>query len=309
MNDMKNVIIRISKLTSKEKVHILNILKNHGIDFTKNTNGYFFNLSTLDDDIILKLNKCLELIEKNRDLIKEMDKRREELLHYYKTLIENTLHITLGEKRNEYINYLKINPSKSNLSIRINRVKIKRKKLFDNIDPDVLMKDYIISRKYQKTSVYYRLILKVKHSRSRLQNNNEEVEEFKADYDNTSEYDAEDAIEDAIEDVNEDVNDDIEDYIDIEVKDENELENDVENDNSDNEFDDEDYSDIDIENEGDDTDIKTDIKTIDIKLDARKLKSEQTILDMSFYKNLLYKQGFSFNENSKCHLTYQDYIT
>ena len=52
---MINIVNKINKLTKKEKVHILNILKEHKIDYTKNSHGYYFNLYNISEDIIKKL--------------------------------------------------------------------------------------------------------------------------------------------------------------------------------------------------------------------------------------------------------------
>jgi small subunit ribosomal protein S4 len=72
------------QLQEKQKVHILNILRTNEIEFTKNSNGYFFNFMSLNDQIIEKICTCLDLIESNTDLVREMDRRRNELLVYYK---------------------------------------------------------------------------------------------------------------------------------------------------------------------------------------------------------------------------------
>lgn len=101
--DIKDIISRISRLNQKEKVHILNILYTKNIEFTKNANGYFFNFLNIENDVIEKICNCLTLIEENTDLIKEMDRRRTELLQYYKLLIEERLQNNLQkEKRRLY---------------------------------------------------------------------------------------------------------------------------------------------------------------------------------------------------------------
>ena len=56
--DIKDIISRVNKLDNKEKLHVLNILKTHNVDFTKNTNGYFFNLTSVDEEIVIKILKC-----------------------------------------------------------------------------------------------------------------------------------------------------------------------------------------------------------------------------------------------------------
>ena len=58
--DIKDVISRINRLNIKEKNHILNILRMTKIDYTKNANGYFFNLLQIDIDILEKICNCLK---------------------------------------------------------------------------------------------------------------------------------------------------------------------------------------------------------------------------------------------------------
>ena len=116
--DIRDIISRISKLNSKEQLHILNILKTNNIEFAKNSNGYFFNFINIDNDILLKICKCLELIEGNTDLLKEMDRRRNELLTYYKKLIEDRLNASIKKKRDEYVKRLMIH-NNNNFTVNI----------------------------------------------------------------------------------------------------------------------------------------------------------------------------------------------
>ena len=55
--DVKNIIFRINQLSHKEKHHILNILKANNIEYTKNTNGFFFNFLKIKDDTVDKIIK------------------------------------------------------------------------------------------------------------------------------------------------------------------------------------------------------------------------------------------------------------
>jgi hypothetical protein len=168
--DVRDVILRIGRLDSKEKMHILNILKQTNQDFSKNANGYFFNLLQVPEHTLIKMVKCVELIETNRDLIKEMDRRRDELLTYYRGIIEETLLSSMKEKREKYISRLRLTPLPTNLGIEFTRVKkIKLRHEPDpNVDPDDLIKEYNKSRnKYDKDSVYQRLWTIMKSTRSK----------------------------------------------------------------------------------------------------------------------------------------------
>lgn len=168
---IREVIGRIDKLDSKEKTHILSILKGTNNTFTKNANGYFFNLAAVPEEIITKIEKCVELIEKNRDLIKDMDRRRESLLIYYKGVIEETLLSSMRNKREKYLSMLRVLPLKHNMTLVINRkqtIKWRYKYGKDcNVDPDELIKEYNKSRYvYEKNSVYGRILARMKAMRT-----------------------------------------------------------------------------------------------------------------------------------------------
>ena len=92
-------IEKIQKLHRKEKIYILNILKENNCSYTKNANGYFFDLTCLDPKILDKLNECIELIETNRDIFYEIETKRDEMLYYYKKLIEEKLTQSIKEKK------------------------------------------------------------------------------------------------------------------------------------------------------------------------------------------------------------------
>lgn len=167
---LNNTIIKISRLTLKEKSHILNILKLNNIEFTKNSNGYFFNLYSIDENIIKKLNKCIDLIETNRDLINTLDKKRESKLEYFKLLIQEKLNETIKNKRNTFIENLYIDEPKVYIT-----KKNKNTKIISNIDPDILYKNYMKSQKPKKDSVYYKL-LQCCNTNKRFKEKKEEID-------------------------------------------------------------------------------------------------------------------------------------
>ena len=144
--DVKNIISRINKLSPKEKYHILNILKANNIEYTKNTNGYFFNFLKIDNNTLNKTIKCLELIEKNCNLIKEMDTRRNELIKYYKEIIEERLKISLEKNKNEYTIFLLLKKHKSNIEYNIKRIfHIKKNKQYyatNANQAELILKEY-----------------------------------------------------------------------------------------------------------------------------------------------------------------------
>ena len=285
---IKDVIQRISKLQNKEKIHILNILRMSKVEFTKNSNGYFFNFLNIDKNIVDEICNCLDLIEKNSDILKELERRRSELLNYYKNLIEERLNNNIKQRRNEYIKKLHIK-NDWNLQITIKpKSKIKRRYKYDvNTDPDVLIKDYIKSKNtFNKNGVYHRIVTSIKFIK------NKSRRDIKA---------ADDVIKDDINDDTgyEDTKDD-ESVIDN-TTDELYLENEDNNSNKDDN-DNEDYVLDDM--------LENDDKEEVIEDQEEEQEDEEDIKQMNFlyYKKLLRDQGFKFNDNKDCFLIYQDYI-
>lgn len=290
--DIKDMISRIGKLNQKEKLHILNILHTKNIEFTKNTNGYFFNFLNIDDDIIRKIYNCLILIEENTDKIKEMEKRRNELLQYYKLLIEERLQDNLQKKKDNYMKKLILKPYTEITLIKKRKNIINRKHINHNIDSDILIKEHLKSKlKYQKNSVYHRLVTSIKLSKSTKSKN-------KNDDDNDTSNDTVNI--DTIDDISE-IDHNLDDY-NLSDNDDNDTVNiddisSIISDNYDNEnFDEEEGIDEVIEVEEID-DIDEDINNSDYK------KRE-----FLYYKKLLNKQGFVFDENKECILVTQEYI-
>jgi hypothetical protein len=289
--DVKNIILRINHLSHKEKHHILNILKANNIEYTKNTNGFFFNFLKIKDDTVDKIIKCLELIEKNCNLIKEMDKRRNDLIKHYKIIIEEKLKTSFEKRRNEYINYLSLKHHETNINYDIKRViHIRRNKNFltkNSNQAELMLKEYQkLQTKFKKNSVYHRIYSTIKsnkrYTEPKVDNESNDVnDDYKIIDENNDEIEIEENI-DEIENIEE-----IEHYIsDDENKSEKSYISENSNDNS------------------DDSDHETTITTITNK-NTIKQKIET---DIKFYKNLLYQQGFSFDDNKKCFLVRETYI-
>lgn len=297
--DIKDIISRINKLNTKEKTHILNILRMTQIDYTKNTNGYFFNLLEIDPDILIKICNCLDLIEKNSGILKEMDRRRNELLNYYKNLIEERLQKNIQRRKDEYINRLQLKDSPLNIVIK-RKNRINKKRLFEHItDPDLLIKEYNKSRnRFEKGSVYHRIIKSIKiiksnRVREKKTSETEEQNEVNTLDDNDSGYDVKD---------NDSVVDVTQDSFHMSDNEDQEKDEDEKDDEKDNEEDDEDkyISENDIEDEYCEEDEDN---------DQDKITTDNTETEFRRFKNLLYKQGFEFNDNKNCMLVYQTYIT
>lgn len=285
--NIKDIILRINKLNAKEQLHILNILKTHNVKFSKNSNGYFFNFIDINDDILDKIYKCLELIESNTDLLKEMDRRRNELLIYYKKLIEDKLNLNIKLKKDNYIQRLKLYDNKIKMDIkRVNKIK---KRVYYDInkdkDIDVVMKEYLKSRsKYKKDSVYYKIMGKIK-TRKLFDNRKHETDDFE-----DGGYDI-DKCESDMESIKDDI-ESIKDDSDFIKDDFSEEEYNYNSENSDNEIYDEPFQ----------TGIEED------KLDDIYYEEKNIELEVDFYKKLLNKQGFIFDENKRCLLHLEEYI-
>lgn len=309
--DVRDLIQRVQRLTPKEKLHILNILHTHKISYSKNSNGYFFNLINADNGVLEKLHRCLELIEKNRDVIKEYDRRREELLAYYKELFNKKLDETISQRRNEYLDKLRLYKDFSNITMEITRLRVIPIKQSYSDDPDVLMRDFLKKQgKIPKTGVYSKILARIRNTRAqskKADNKNSSSNGSKHNRDEGFDYetDAQEEIHEIGEDI--DINDvdadaDVVDEID-EVDDALDPENDEEELLEDV---DEVYEEDNIileEKSEDDEYIDDDKKEEDTSEDNTKIKEK-----LERYRKLLNTKGFLFDDDKHCQLVYQAYI-
>ena len=308
--DITDVIQRIHCLHNKEKLHVLNILKQFDKNYTKNSNGYFFNMTDIPENAIVKVKKCLDLIEKNRELIKDMDKRRDELLAYYRSMIEEKLTWSMQERHQKYVDFLTLHSAPWKVTISFKRVlKIKlRQPHHLDADPDDLIKAHVksLALKYGKNTVHGRLLTKMRAHRS-SRNNNNKAKDMYAGMDEASEHGGEDAgeyIAPEIESVDGHVSDEPESIKDDTIPDNQ----------SECESDDFNKTDNDSDCMSVHTDYSNDseTKTKRLKLDdnTQDIQEEvtQTDTDMAFYRRLLNQQGFVFNDTTKVNMVYQAYI-
>lgn len=317
----KELITKVKRLTTKEKYHILSIFKKYNIEFTKNSNGYFFNLDKIDDNIIDKVSKCVDLIEQKRELITSLDKKRDYYLEYYKTLIESKLKDTINKKRNNYLEQLVLIPSE-------NFISKKKKKFISRVsiteDPDVLMKEHLKKKKYHKNSVYFRItqrmhMLSRKTNHGRVSNTDKDDDsepvvgndmETSGDggIDESGSVGGMDYDDDDLEGVEEELNEDI---VPIDGDDDSMSNSDyVEFDNNSDIGEDEYYKDS--EADDDTTDIKTDNKTekTDRSEKTTKMKKSKhkkkkgksreeatSMEELDYYKQILKQSGFKFDDD------------
>lgn len=272
--EIKELIEKIKKLSYNEKMNILYIFKTNNINYTKNSNGYFFNFNSVDIDLIKKILKCINSVEENRERIITLNKQREEKLEYYKNLIKDNI-----EKSNlDYIKNIetKLLSSESFLNIK---KKINKKPQTD--DPDDLLYQYKLSKKITKKSPYYSLYQCTKTNNRKC-----------------TKKDDEDSGDDGIGGV--------EGVDDVEVDDDDNISI------KDSEYDPEtekhtekisDHSDIFSEN------INSDIDDNEYDIDDDIDSNDDFEQELTYYKNLLYKNhGFSFDYDKDIKMVKEEYI-
>jgi hypothetical protein len=299
--DIQSLIARISKLTTKEQKHFYRILIKNNISYSKNLNGYFFNLGNADDSILEELKKCLELIEPNRELIKELDLQREELREKYTSIIKERLLKRQQALLESYENKIIIREY-SSIKMEFQKVEVKKRVYFsEKDDVDEIIKK-LRKKIYNKNSIYYPIIQKMKKKAQKKK----EIDDNFGDYD----YDAVNVID------NEDI-----------IK--NELDYDIEGEHNDDDLnileveDKEIISDVISEEdpEEDDTLIKKlneykpndkydkDDENEDFEEKDNEDENNEFQEQILYYRKLLnQKLGFQFDENKYCKLIYQDYI-
>lgn len=179
---LKYITNNISKLTKNEKKHILGILVNNtNKRYTKNRNGYLFDLSDVSTEVIDKIGNCVKLILDNRILIDKKDTERRIELENYKTLINNKLQESKDRELQEWYNVLQLRDH-DNVSLQF-----KRKHVKEFVDPDVLIKDHLDSQKIKVGSRFYELNQIIKRLKRDIITHNytqESNDNFEIDLDN-----------------------------------------------------------------------------------------------------------------------------
>ncbi|NBO98931.1 MAG: hypothetical protein EBU90_02215 [Proteobacteria bacterium] len=308
--DLSEIILRINKLSNKEKNHILKVLKSDNVDFTKNANGYFFDLGQLDSTYISNVKRCLDSIEQNRDQLDKMNKRREALLVYYKKIINEKIEQKNLKKYQLFMDKITVQALSSNITAQINKVRRFDK---DRRDPDELIKEYTKDlNKAPKGSIFYKIEARMRAQRQKRNLDNPRGHRNQQDdCEPETDFHTFDSVPNALEhdgDYTEGFGDLDEDPAIGDADDINDMDGDTEGDDIDQDVD----QDIDI-----DPDIDHDIVEMDDVVDdeyysdsdtIQDTQDTQTQLEMEYYKKILNKQGFFFDDNKHCLLVYQDYI-
>jgi hypothetical protein len=71
----KSLYERISSLTSTEHEEVFKIIKDHDINFSKNKNGIFFNLTSVPDEVVTKIDEFVKYCVSNKKELDEYDKK------------------------------------------------------------------------------------------------------------------------------------------------------------------------------------------------------------------------------------------
>lgn len=78
-NKQRRVLFdRINSLSSTEHEEIYRIVSEHCVNVSRNKNGVFFNLSTIDEDVIAKIDAFVTYCVSNKQHLDEYDKRLNE---------------------------------------------------------------------------------------------------------------------------------------------------------------------------------------------------------------------------------------
>jgi hypothetical protein len=296
--DQSLLLSQIHNLTYNEKTHILNILKKNNVEYTKNVNGYFFNLDNINPSIIDKVKKCVDLIEEKRDLISSLDKTRDLQIKYYRDLIDAKFKETSDNKYNMYITKLTIINVSNNINYAFKK-KYKKIKSQSDVDPDILMKEYNKSKKYKINSVFFKIAQIIYYSRRKSKCNFNEIE----DKYNFNEIDNEIEINNVDEEIDLEENSDKIDFdgneideVDDEVDDKVDVDDEVDDEVDDDEVDD------------DEVDDKGSIFSLDSEIKTDFVKTEISLFEMDYYKNLLKKDGFKFDDDKEVIMNKEAYI-
>jgi hypothetical protein len=155
---MNDIIKNIDILDSSEKLHILNMLKSSNIQYTKNSNGYFFNAEDIhqNTNVFEKLRNCVSLIISNRDLIKEMDRKRDDVIKEYRRVIETKI----SRKNTKHkLNKEDLVLKKHNINIDITCSYNTKTTVEKHLDPDLLISIYNdnITKKLKSNRLYHKM--------------------------------------------------------------------------------------------------------------------------------------------------------
>tara|TARA_B110000259_G_scaffold187621_1_gene242534 strand:- start:6099 stop:6581 length:483 start_codon:yes stop_codon:yes gene_type:complete len=76
----RDLVSKILKLSEIQQNEIFNIIKKEGVNYSKNNNGIFINLTKIDIELINKMNSYIDYLENNQEKLNKIE-------NYYNTLI------------------------------------------------------------------------------------------------------------------------------------------------------------------------------------------------------------------------------
>jgi hypothetical protein len=93
-NEKKDLVRKIEKISTKAHYkQIFKIIKSSGAKITQNSNGVFFNMNELSNDILQKIEQYIDSILKNNNNL-NID------MKYYNNVIMNTTTQSEGDVKN-----------------------------------------------------------------------------------------------------------------------------------------------------------------------------------------------------------------
>lgn len=93
----KSLFEMINSLSSTEHEEVFRIIKEHGVNFSRNKNGIFFSISNISDDIVAKIDEFVHFCVSNKKDLDEYDKKLNEckLHNNYQQMMPQTINIEI----------------------------------------------------------------------------------------------------------------------------------------------------------------------------------------------------------------------
>ena len=309
---LKNIINKITELDVKEKINVLNFCNNNNIPFSKNTNGYFFNFTECKYSVIYELNKLVNIIEINKQKIKEVDLQRIKKEEELKILLKKQEFEIQNNINTQQLNKLIIKPD--SIFLKINPIynirNLHKLNTFTEQEWNNKMKEIDLKMKRNirgnyniaKTSSAYQRILKIIKSKKKQYSTQEKEvsEDVKLDIEDENENDLGENLEETLENKDAELDEELDDEIkDVEELDE---ENDEENESETIEQEDKE----DKEDKEDEEEYEQDPNYYD---EPNELETKSILkLDIRNIKAKLKAKGFIFNEDNDCILKIEELI-
>lgn len=268
----------------------MNICK---IPYTKNNNGYYFNLTSITPEVMKKIKECISNVINNRKIMEDLNKERDSIIKEYK-ILESQNKEYIEKKVLDTISYKKF----SNISMVITKIVPAVK----YVDVDKLFLDY--KKKQELKNKNFRKKLKIMNTSSEkylsISSNTQVYQDNTLDYEIDREMDVDvDMDMDVYADINYEIDEEMEvDQVPLEEEIEEIYE--IDEGYIDDIQDIRDIHDVgdihDIESDYSDESLTTNITTQDIQSSIR------------LYREILSKKGLVFNVCNYDILKYQPYI-